>query len=456
MKTKQKLAAGILSLMMVVTAAPVTASAATNTPPAKVTITSVKRVSNTKTMVKWKKLKKNASGYAVYVKAGSSKWRVIKKVGKKTASITFATSPESKYQVKVRAYKNGKKVKKYYNKKTKKFVSKKAYKKLKKKNRTTKKVTTVKWGKYSIVKSINPVKKNSNTNKQNSTKPQYQAKYSYEMGNSPIQGKYKYTNNSAIIHVKSNNPNKKDPNVTIYIRSKDGRVYDGTQRDKDGDIRSDSQAVYAWNGNLITYPGAYTAGAVDDGFVDDVAGPRGSVDAGTYTVFVREYNTDNFKEYEDVEIGTINILDYENEREDYYKEIMNNITTDDMTKDEKMTAAKKWIVKNCKYPGYTTFDRDVGHYKKGDEGIYSRLTMQCLAVPFESKLLNCLDTADAIFFFGKTIDYSIEIVSVPGESHYYAVHKDKNGKVERDFDFSPPVARDNVTTNADFINWSEL
>ena len=245
MKTKQKLAAGILSLMMVATAVPVTANAATNTPPAKVTITSVKRVSNTKTTVKWKKLKKNASGYAVYVKAGSSKWRLTKKVGKKTASITFATSPESKYQVKVRAYKNGKKVKKYYNKKTKKFVSKKAYKKLKKKNRTTKKVTTVKWGKYSIVKSINPVKKNSNTNKQNSTKPQYQAKYSYEMGNSPIQGKYKYTNNSAIIHVKSNNPNKKDPNVTIYIRSKDGRVYDGTQRDKDGDIRSDSQAVYA-------------------------------------------------------------------------------------------------------------------------------------------------------------------------------------------------------------------
>ncbi len=157
MKTKQKLAAGILSLMMVATAAPVTASAAINTPPAKVTITSVKRVSNTKTTVKWKKLKKNTSGYAVYVKAGSSKWRLTKKVGKKTASVTFATSPESKYQVKVRAYKNGKKVKKYYNKKAKKFVSKKAYKKLKKKNRTTKKVASVKWGKYSSTKTVNAV-----------------------------------------------------------------------------------------------------------------------------------------------------------------------------------------------------------------------------------------------------------------------------------------------------------
>ena len=111
----------------------------------------------TKTTVKWKKLKKNTSGYAVYVKAGSSKWRLTKKVGKKTASVTFATSPESKYQVKVRAYKNGKKVKKYYNKKAKKFVSKKAYKKLKKKNRTTKKVTSVKWGKYSSTKTVNAV-----------------------------------------------------------------------------------------------------------------------------------------------------------------------------------------------------------------------------------------------------------------------------------------------------------
>lgn len=57
--------------MMVATAAPVTASAATNTSPAKVTITSVKRVSNTKTTVKWKKLKKCPSGYGVYVQSAS-------------------------------------------------------------------------------------------------------------------------------------------------------------------------------------------------------------------------------------------------------------------------------------------------------------------------------------------------------------------------------------------------
>ena len=158
MNKKQKFIAGAMALTLITSAAPMSVSAkAKAKAPAKVTVTSAKRVSNTKTTVKWKKLKKNTSGYAVYVKAGSSKWRLTKKVGKKTASVTFATSPESKYQVKVRAYKNGKKVKKYYNKKSKKFVSKKAYKKLKKKNRTTKKVTSVKWGKYSSTKTINAV-----------------------------------------------------------------------------------------------------------------------------------------------------------------------------------------------------------------------------------------------------------------------------------------------------------
>ena len=158
MNKKQKFIAGAMALTLITSAAPMSVSAkAKAKTPAKVTVTSAKRVSSTKTTVKWKKLKKNTSGYAVYVKAGSSKWRLTKKVGKKTASVTFATSPESKYQVKVRAYKNGKKVKKYYNKKSKKFVSKKAYKKLKKKNRTTKKVTSVKWGKYSSTKTINAV-----------------------------------------------------------------------------------------------------------------------------------------------------------------------------------------------------------------------------------------------------------------------------------------------------------
>ena len=48
-------------------------------------------------------------------------------------------------------------MKKYYNKKAKKFVSKKAYKKLPKKNRAIKKVATVKWGKYSSIKTLSAV-----------------------------------------------------------------------------------------------------------------------------------------------------------------------------------------------------------------------------------------------------------------------------------------------------------
>ena len=97
MNKKQKFIAGAMAVTMITSAAPMSVSAkAKAKAPAKVTVTSAKRVSNTKTTVKWKKLKKNTSGYAVYVKAGSSKWRLTKKVGKKTASVTFATSPESK------------------------------------------------------------------------------------------------------------------------------------------------------------------------------------------------------------------------------------------------------------------------------------------------------------------------------------------------------------------------
>ena len=489
MNKRKKLMVGILSLIMVFTAAaPMTATvnAATKAKaPAKVTVTSFKRTGSTKATVKWKKLKKNTSGYAVYVKAGSSKWKLTKKLGKKSGSYTFTTSPESKYQVKVRAYKNGKKVKKYYNKKSKKFVSKKAYKKLKKKNRTTKKVRTVKWGKYSSVRTTNAVKENSgensnnnSTNKPNITKAQYKAKYSYTMGNNPIKGKYKYTNRSAIIHVKSNNPNNeigRIPNVKIFIRSKEGHLYDGTQSNKKGEITNDSGALSEWNSNIRSMAQLGHAGGVEDGFAQDVAGPQGSVDAGTYKVFVREYKEctdstldaeyfyweedDNPSKYEDIEIGTINILDYESERNIYFKNIMESITTDEMTKDEKMTAVEKWIFNNYKYSGSGIggyeMDRDIPHQdlKKGDK-VYLLYSMQSNAVPFESRYVTCLGIANLIKDFGDVIDYSIEIVHVPG--HYYAVHKNKSGKIERDFDFSVPSAKDRVTTDSDFINWSQL
>lgn len=158
MKVKNKIIASAVAVMMLTSAAPMTVSAASKAKaPSKVSITSVKRVNNTKANVKWKKLKKAPSGYAIYQKTESKGWKLVKKSSKKSASATVSAGTEAKTQYKVRAYKNGKKVKKYYNKKTKKFVSKKAYKKLSKKNRTKKKVTTVKWGKYSSVKTLNAV-----------------------------------------------------------------------------------------------------------------------------------------------------------------------------------------------------------------------------------------------------------------------------------------------------------
>lgn len=158
MKVKNKIIASAVAVMMLTSAAPMTVSAASKAKaPSKVSITSVKRVNNTKANVKWKKLKKAPSGYAIYQKTGSKGWKLVKKASKKSASATVSAGTEAKTQYKVRAYKNGKKVKKYYNKKTKKFVSKKAYKKLSKKNRTRKKVTTVNWGKYSSVKTLNAV-----------------------------------------------------------------------------------------------------------------------------------------------------------------------------------------------------------------------------------------------------------------------------------------------------------
>ena len=158
MKVKNKIIASAVAVMMLTSAAPMTVSAASKAKaPSKVSITSVKRVNNTKANVKWKKLKKAPSGYAVYQKTGSKGWKLVKKASKKSSSATVSAGTEAKTQYKVRAYKNGKKVKKYYNKKTKKFVSKKAYKKLSKKNRAIKKATTVKWGKYSSVKTLNTV-----------------------------------------------------------------------------------------------------------------------------------------------------------------------------------------------------------------------------------------------------------------------------------------------------------
>ena len=140
MYKRKKLMVGILSLMMLFTAAaPMTATvnAATKTKaPAKVTVTSFKRTGSTKATVKWKKLKKCPSGYGVYVQSASrdkiGKWKLLKKTGKKTTSVTVKTSPENMYKVKVRAFKKGKK-------------------------------KSVKWGKYSSTKTLGVIFQNKIT-----------------------------------------------------------------------------------------------------------------------------------------------------------------------------------------------------------------------------------------------------------------------------------------------------
>ena len=90
--------------MMAATAAPVTASEATNTPPAKVTITSVKRVSNTKTTVKWKKLGGGSQTYQIYVlKKGTKKAKYY--TSTKTAKTIKKLAKKKTYSVKIRSYK---------------------------------------------------------------------------------------------------------------------------------------------------------------------------------------------------------------------------------------------------------------------------------------------------------------------------------------------------------------
>lgn len=153
MRLKSKVVAFAVTATMVVSVAPMTVFAATVKAPAKVTISSVTRTSDTKVKVTWKKLKKTPSGYAVYQKRGSSAWKLTKRVSKKTTSLSVSAKNTEQNQFKVRAYKTYK-VKKYYNKKTKKYVSKKAYNKLAKKNRAIKNVTAYKYGKYSAIKTV--------------------------------------------------------------------------------------------------------------------------------------------------------------------------------------------------------------------------------------------------------------------------------------------------------------
>lgn len=149
--SKNKLITSGLSVAMLLSAAPVS-TFATVSKPAKVKILKLEQT-NGVAKVTWKKLKKTPSGYAVYQKKGSSSWKLLKRVSKKTTSASTSIDISENNSFKIRAYK-AYKVKKYYNKKTKKYVSKKAYNKLAKKNRSIKKVTAYKYGKYSDILTL--------------------------------------------------------------------------------------------------------------------------------------------------------------------------------------------------------------------------------------------------------------------------------------------------------------
>lgn len=110
--------------------------------PAKVSISSVKQV-NTKATVKWKKLKKTPSGYAVYVRKNGGKWKLAKKTGKKTTKATITVSTTQNNSFKVRAFKKYK----------------------------VKKKTKVKYGKYSYTLTIKALKKKNPSTEKPGTKP---------------------------------------------------------------------------------------------------------------------------------------------------------------------------------------------------------------------------------------------------------------------------------------------
>lgn len=79
-------------------------SAATS--PKKVTVSSLKKKSSTKATLKWKKVS-GASGYQIYMKTGSGKYKCVKtiKKGKTTSYTKSGLKKGKKYTFKVRAYK---------------------------------------------------------------------------------------------------------------------------------------------------------------------------------------------------------------------------------------------------------------------------------------------------------------------------------------------------------------
>ncbi len=311
MKRKQVVS---LMLMLAVAFSMCVPTMAAPKAPAKVTSLSVSKSGSTAT-VKWKKLKKKPSGYAVYQKKGSSSWQLVKRASKNASSVKLSIKTSEQNQFKVRAYKTYK-VKKYYNKKTKKYVSKKAYKKLSKKNRSIKKVTAYKYGKYSPTKTIAAVKTNTNTNNNTGSDT---AKYTYTLGKA-VGGAY--TNRCAILYIKTN-----DPADAVYcaVRLTDNK---GTETIINGnDTKYELWDLKNWYKH------------VDGGIII----PCDNLSVGTYKVdFHHSYPKDDW-----ISLGTIEVVD--SGENDWYQSVIDRATTSNMTGKEKMTAIAKWIRTNSYY-----------------------------------------------------------------------------------------------------------
>lgn len=454
---KRKQVISLLMMLMVAFSMCAPTMAKAPKAPAKVTSISVSK-SGSKATVKWKKLKKSPSGYAIYQKKGSGSWKLVKRASKKSSSASISIKTTEKNQFKVRAYKTYK-VKKYYNKKAKKYVSKKAYKKLKKKYRCTKKVTAYKYGKYSSTKTINAVAKSSSSSGSSSTAKQYQMKYDYTLTACPVD---EYTDKVLVIGIKSNNPSntyKAGGTIAVYFVGEDGKTYYENLSD-------DTNCAYSsWNiKNRGSSGMGYRVIGCEGGFLGIFG--KGTVSAGKYRVFVREYNVDtsktwangteydddttefknNSKNYADKEIGTIEVKSYDELETAYYKSVLAEITTDSMTKEEKMDAVVDWMFEN-----YTREEK----LEDADGNTYqTSLMLKSAALPYTCKSVVCGDVCAIMKDFGELIGYPLE-TQVEG-AHVYAVHKDENGNVDKDFNFSPPKRANGTLTEDDYIDLSKM
>ena len=464
---KRKQVISLLMMLMVAFSMCAPTMAKAPKAPAKVTSISVSK-SGSKATVKWKKLKKSPSGYAIYQKKGSGSWKLVKRASKKSSSASISIKATEKNQFKVRAYKTYK-VKKYYNKKAKKYVSKKAYKKLKKKYRCTKKVTAYKYGKYSSTKTINAVAKSSSSSGSSSTAKQYQMKYDYTLTACPVD---EYTDKVLVIGIKSNNPSntyKAGGTIAVYFVGEDGKTYYENFSD------DDNCAYSSWNIKDVNWNAGMSSRVVGckGGFLGIFG--KGTVSAGKYRVFVREYNVDtsktwangteydddttefknNSKNYADKEIGTIEVKSYDELETAYYKSVLAEITTDSMTKEEKMDAVVDWMFENFTYcQGVVDLDGNV------QDAAY---TLKGHALPYTVRSVSCVGVAEWIQNFADIIGYPLEnrygdgsTTSSGKAEHVYKVHVDENGDVDKDFNFSPPLRNNITATEDDYVDLSKM